>query len=182
MATTAPRTMTSGDHRSSGRSSPGAWPAFIAASTEIAIALVVFAAAMFAPVPGSIPATVLRACLAILGGLQLGVGFALRQRDERLRRFGMWGAGALALIGLLVTATLFVAIGLLLAVSLIDLAFGLPPSSLDEPLAELGLAEYVSARGMAIAIPVVGWLTLLNARSALRALGETARIPSSSSS
>jgi len=170
--------MTSSARRSDWRSSPAASPAFLAAYGEIALALAVFAAAMFGPVLGPVPLIVPMTCLAILVALQLAIGFAVGQLDERLHRVGTLSAAALALVGLLVTATLIVAIGMLLAIFLIDLAFGLPSGNFDGALAELGLAEYVSAGGMAIAIPVVGWLTFLNARSALRALDESSRKPS----
>ncbi len=177
MATTAPRTMTSTDRRGD-RRALAAGPAFLAAATEFAVAVVVFTAATVSPAEGPLPLIVPMACLAIVVSLQLGVAFGLRQKGERPHRLGTLGAAALALIGILVTATLVVAIGMLLAISVIDLAFGLPSGNFGGALAELGLAEYVSVGGMVIAIPVVGWLTFLNARSALLALDATTGKPS----
>jgi hypothetical protein len=123
----------------------------------------------------------LMTCMAIIVALQLAIAFTLRHRDERLRRVGMLGATALALIRLLITATLVVAVGILLAAFVIDSALGVRPADLNQILSEVGVAQYVSAEDMVIAIPIVGWLGLLNARLALGALSETSCKPSVSS-
>jgi hypothetical protein len=81
-----------------------------------------------------------------------------------------------------ITATLVVAVGMLLAAFVIDSALGVRPADLNQILSEVGIAQYVSAEGMLIAIPIVGWLGLLNARLALGALSETGRRPSDVSS
>jgi hypothetical protein len=169
------------------QSATPARPAFLAANSEMAIALVVFAillriaiselrvsaaAAIFGPVPAPAPLIVPLTLMAIAAAAQLAVAFALRAREEQIHRVGIFGAGTLALIWGLITATLVATVGMLLAAFVIDSAQSLAPADLNEILAELGMAQYVSAQGIAAAIPITGWLALLNARSAFSALGE----------
>lgn len=108
--------------------------------------------------------------LAAVTGVQVAVALALSADSPSFRKIGAFGAAALALLGLLLTLALAASLLLLVAAFVIDSASGHSPADLDQILVELHLAQYLSAGGLAMAVPLVGVLSLLNARAALAAL------------
>lgn len=108
--------------------------------------------------------------LAAVIGVQVTVTLALNAGSPSFRKIGAFGAATLSLLGLLITLALAASLLLLVAAFVIDSASGHSPADLDQILVELHLAQYLSAGGLAMAVPLVGVPSLLNAQAALAAL------------
>lgn len=107
--------------------------------------------------------------------VQVSAFVALIAPSPSIRKAGAFLAAALAGTGILITLTLAVSLLLIIAAFVIDSAAGHPPADLDQILVELHLAQYVSATGLAVAVPLVGAPSLLNARAALTAFAQLQR-------
>lgn len=113
--------------------------------------------------------------LGAVGVVQVIAVVALNAPSPSLRRTGALLAAALAVTGLLITLTLAVSLLLIIAAFVIDSATSHPPADLDQILVEMHLAQYTSAAGLALAVPLVGAPSFLNARAALTALAQLQR-------
>ncbi len=128
--------------------------------------------------PSASASSLLIVLLAAVIVVQVATVVAANAHDPSIRKIGAYGAAGLAVSGILATLTFVAGLLLLVAAFVMDSASGHPPSDLDQILVELHLAEYLSAAGLATALPVVGVLTLLNARAALAAFAlHEGRVP-----
>lgn len=117
--------------------------------------------------PSDSPSEPVIAVLAAVAVVQVAATVALNAESPSLRRAGAYGAAALASLGLITTLTLAAGLVFLVAAFVIDSASGRPPAGLDQILVELHLAQYLSAAGIVIAVPILAVPSLLNARAAL---------------
>lgn len=116
--------------------------------------------------------------LAAVIVVQVATAVALNAHSPSIRKAGAYGAAALAVSGLLITLTLAAGLLLLAAALVIDSAAGHPPADIDQILVELHLAPSLSAGGLAMAVPMLGVPSLLNARAALTAFArQEDRVP-----